>query len=162
MLDWSVGAGPADIGLGQWLGPLRTCNMCAGPKIGHPHDIFLTKKCSPHLPEPLQQYNEHFYTTSRKCWKWLVFSKILYHQLLCVLYACMVQDWGVSVYQNSDGIQTLFRMIDFGAIGGVDWHQCIPTNERMSCRVQELSRLGLSRSSKVGRNNNQILHDRFL
>jgi hypothetical protein len=42
------------------------------------------------------------------------------HQLLCVIYACMVQDWGMSMYQNLDGIQTLFHMIDFGAIDGVD------------------------------------------
>jgi hypothetical protein len=40
--------------------------------------------------------------------------------LLCVIYACVVQDWGVFVFRNSEGMQTLFHMIELGAIEGVD------------------------------------------
>ena len=37
----------------------------------------------------------------------------------------MVQDRGVFVYQNSDGIQILFHTIDISSIDCLDWHQCI-------------------------------------
>ena len=62
---------------------------------------------------------------------------------------------------NSDGMQSLFIMIDFGKIDGVDWRSCTQRNKRISCRVQEFSRRRSIRSSKVGRKNNRILHSRF-
>lgn len=82
------------------------------------------------------------------------------HQTLCILCACVMQDWGISMYQRLDRLQKLFCMLDFGMLAILisinvfqQWEDAVQGSTAV--------KVGANPQLAVRQRNNWILHDKF-